>query len=180
MDSLDFYQVSNNLNGMIGYSFGDNEKTRSLMFNVGYQKINNTSNREGGGELSDFISGNAGYTHGFASDLTITTSVNANINNASQMKTVYWGPSLGVGKMFLEKTLRTGINCAYNQSILNGKSDAPVLSTGLNASWTPQTKDKKAARHNLNYNMSWIQRFKSETRPSRNELTAALGYGYRF
>jgi hypothetical protein len=52
------------------------------------------------------------------------------------------------------------------------------VSTGLNAVWTPQNKDKKAGKHNVN--MSWIQRFKSDIRPSQNEMTATLGYEYRF
>jgi hypothetical protein len=55
-----------------------------------------------------------------------------------------------------------------------------VVSTGLNVTWTPSGKDKKAGKHNLNLNISWIQRFKSDTRPSQNELTATLGYGYSF
>jgi hypothetical protein len=180
MDSLDFYQVSNSVNGTAGYAFGDREKIRSLTLNGAYQKIDNTGNREGGGDLSDFISVNAGYTHGLPSDLTLTLGLNANINNASQMQSVYWGPSLSAGKMFLEKTLRAGINCVCNQSRIDGKNDAPVVSTGLNAVWTPQNRDKKAGKHNVNLNMSWIQRFKADTRPSQNEMTATLGYGYRF
>ena len=180
MDSLDFYQISNNINGMASYSFGDSEKTRSVMVNAGYQKVSNTSNREGGGELSDFIMGNIGYTHGFPSDIVLTAGVNANINNAAQMQSIYWGPAIGANKPFLEKRLRAGLNCAYNQSILDGKADAPVLSTGVNASWTPQSQENKTGNHNVNMNMSWIQRFQSETRPAKNEFMATLNYGYSF
>jgi hypothetical protein len=180
MDSLDFYQISNSMNGMVSYALGDREKVRNLTFNAAYQTMNNTSNREGGGEMSDFISANAGYTHGFANDLTLTVAANTNINNASQMKSVYWGPSLSANKTFLQKTLRTGINTAYNQSHLNGKNDAPILITGLNASWSPAGKDGKNPHHSVNFNTSLIQRFKSDTRPAQRELTATLTYGYRF
>jgi hypothetical protein len=96
------------------------------------------------------------------------------------MKSVYWGPSLGANKSFLKKTLRTGVNTAYNQSHLNGKSDAPILTTGLNASWSPAGKDGKNPHHSLHFNTSWIQRFKSKTRPAQRELTATLTYGYKF
>ena len=180
MDSLNFYQVTNQVGGSVIYSFGKKDAPRNLMINTSYQKAAETSQGTQSKSISDFITANTSYSQLMPkTGLSLALSYNLSASTAPESKSVYQGPGINISKMFMNKTLRAGLNSTYNQNILNGKKGSPVLSTGVNLGYSP--KKTEEGKHNINFNLTLVQRFPSEIqKQKRSELTANLNYAFTF
>ncbi len=180
MDSLNFYQVTNQIGGSVMYSFGKKEAPCYLMINTSYQKATETSAGEQSKSTSGFITANTSYSQIMSnSGLSIALSYNFSASTAPEMKTVYQGPGINLSKMLMNKTLRAGLNSTYSQNTLNGKKGSPVLSTGINLGYSP--KKTEEGKHSINFNLTIVQRFPSEIqKQKRSELTGNLNYAFTF
>lgn len=180
MDSLNFYQVTNQVGGSLQYSFGKKEAPRNLMINASYQKAAETGQGAGSKSASGFITANSSYSQLMPeAGLSLALSYNISSSSAPEAKSFYQGPGINISKMFMNKTLRAGMNSTYNQNILNGKKGSPVLSTGINLGYSP--KKTEEGKHSINFNLTMVQRFPSEMqKQKRNEITGNLNYAFTF
>jgi hypothetical protein len=111
--------------------------------------------------------------------VSLAISYNLSASSAPEAKSFYQGPGINLSKMFMNKSLRAGLNSTYNQNNLNRKKGSPVLSTGLNLGYSP--KKTEEGRHSINFNLTMVQRFPSEIqKQKRSEITANLNYAYTF
>jgi len=180
MDTLNFYQVTNQMGGSANYTFGSKDAPRNLMIYTSYQEAAETNPVAQNNSKSGFITANASYSQVMPdAGVTISLSYNMNSGNAPEMKSFYQGPGLNISKMFVKKTLRAGFNSAYNRNTLNGKKGSPVMSTGLNLGYSP--KKSEEGKHSITFNLTWLQRFPSELqKQKRSELTGYLNYTFTF
>ena len=179
LDSLNFYQITNQIGGLVNYTFGTKESPHSVMLNLSNQKVAETSPDAENNSKSGFISANASYSHIFPKPaLSVSFSYNMNASRAPAMKSFYKGPALNVSKTFLDKTLRTGLVLAWNQNTMNGQKGSPVMSNGLNLVYSPEKS--AGGKHTLTFNLNLLQRFPSETQEKRSEITGNLNYSFTF
>ena len=180
MDSLNFYQVTNQIGGSVIYNFGKKDAPRNLMINTSYQKAAESNQGAQSKSTSGFITANTSYSQLMSkAGISLAFSYNLSASTAPETKSVYQGPGINISKMFMNKTLHAGLNSTYNQNILNGKKGSPVLSTGLNLGYSP--KKTEEGKHSINFNLTMVQRFPSEMQKlKRSELTASLNYAFTF
>ena len=180
MDTLNFYQVTNQMGGSANYTFGSKDAPLNLMIYTSYQEAAETNPVAQNNSKSGFITANASYSQVMPdAGVTISLSYNLNSGNAPEMKSFYQGPGLNISKMFVKKTLRAGFNSAYNRNTLNGKKGSPVMSTGMNLGYSP--KKSEEGKHSITFNLTWLQRFPSELqKQKRSELTGYLNYTFTF
>jgi hypothetical protein len=183
LDTLNYYQLSQTLNGMAMRNLGNEQKPQSIMLNVSYQKANDETSYEGGSQQSDFISVNASYSYSSVpSSTTVALAGNVYANNAAGIKSTYWGPTLSLTKGFLEKTLRASLATSYNETSGNNVQSSPVLNNRFGLNFTPK-KDGSDSRsqHNVAFNLNVLNRLKgTEQQPAFTEITATLNYTYSF
>jgi hypothetical protein len=175
MDSLNFYQVSNQSGMTMNYSFGPQEKPGNVMFLTTFQKA-----REAGSSSPlDFITVNASYTRTLSnSGFSASFLYNLNSSRSSDLKSFYNGPGISAGKYFKEKNVRISANSSFNMTRMNGVKGSPVVATGININYAPQKSTE--GKHNLAGNLSWVERFRSQLQPGRREITATVNYSYTF
>lgn len=174
MDTLNFYQVTNQAGGSVNYTFGKKESPGNIMLFTSFQRADDA----GSGEVSDFLSSGISYSQSLQPGLILSVLYNLNSSESPDLKSVYHGPGMTLSKLLKEKKLRAAVNSTWNSNLLNGVKGSPVLSNGLNISWSPG--DSGGGKHNINSNLSWVQRFATSARPGRNEITAAVNYSYSF
>lgn len=174
MDSLNFYQVTNQAGGSVNYVFGKKETPGNLMLFTSYQKANDAGSSDG----ADFFTANASYSKLVKSDLTVSVLYNMNSSESADLKSFYHGPGITLSRVFKEKNIRASVNSTYNRNLMNGIKGSPVLSTGLNLGWMAGKQEQ--GRHNITSNISWVQRFRSALQGSRREITATVNYSYSF
>jgi hypothetical protein len=182
IDTLNFYQVTNQYSSNVGYNFGSKEVRHGLMLTASYQRASDRASYQGGGNLSDFYSGNLAYTHSIApKGLTLTTSVNYYTNRMGEIRTDFWGPNASLGKSFLKKTLMASFGASYNNSSVNGQQGSDVLTNRLGLTYNPSKKEGSKGGHNLVLNINRLQRFKgSGSQPAYSEWTSTFRYTYSF
>lgn len=180
MDSLNFYQVTNQIGGSAIYTFGKKDSPRNLMINTSYQKAAETNQGAQSKSTSGFTTANISYSQLMPkAGFSVALSYNLSASTAPEAKSFYQGPGINLSKMFMNKTLRAGLNSTYNQNNLNGKKGSPVLSAGLNLGYSP--KKTEEGKHSINFNLTMVQRFPSEIqKQKRSEITANLNYAFTF
>lgn len=182
LDTLNYYQVSQTMNGMVMRNFGRKDAPQSVMVNVAYQNANDKASYEGGDQKSDFISYNASYSYSVVpSNTTLALAGNVYTNNAAGVKTTFWGPTLSLTKAFLEKKLRTSLASSYNETSGDVES-SPILNNRLSFTFTPKSKESSSARqHNFALGVNVLNRLKSTVdQLAFMELTATFNYAYSF
>jgi hypothetical protein len=181
LDTLNFYQVNQTMNGAIGHNFGKQDAPQSLMFNASYQLANDRASYMEGGQLSDFVNLNMAYSY-VLTPLNTSFSIAGNYftNNAAGMKSTMWGPSISLNRSFMEKTLRASVSSAYNQASGGGVQAAPVLNNRLSLAYAPKGKSEKS-NHSTSLGLNALRRFKGASQQAAyTELTAMLNYTYSF
>jgi hypothetical protein len=182
LDTLNFYQISQTMNGSVLRNLGNQQKPQSIMFSASYQKANDRASYEGGNQQSDFITMNGAYTYSIVpSNTTISVAGNYYTNSAGGINTTYWGPTLSLTKAFYEKTLRASLASSYNET--SGTVQAsPVLNNRVSINYTPKPKEAGGqSSHNFSLGLNVLNRLKSiEAQPAYTELTGTFNYTYTF
>jgi hypothetical protein len=179
MDSLNFYQVTNQVGGSFNYSFGNEKAPLSIMMSASYQKADEAKSTGSTDPKSDFISANASCSKYFSeTGMAISLMYNINSTNTTELRSCYSGPGINLSRAFAKKTIRASFNSTYNTGRMNNFKGSPVLSSGLNLSRT-QGKDKEG-KHSLMAGITWVQRFRSARQAGRNEVTGNVSYTYSF
>ena len=174
MDTLNFYQVTNQAGGSVNHTFGKKELPGNVMLFTSFQRASEAGSDSG----SDFFCANASYSQTVVSDLTLSFLYNVNSSYSPGLSSLYHGPGLTLSKLLKEKNLRTSFNSTFNSTILNESKGSPVLSTGMNINWSGRKSSE--GKHGITSNITWVQRFRSTVQAGRREITATVNYSYSF
>jgi hypothetical protein len=175
MDSLNFYQITNQFGGSVNYAFGSEEAPANLMIFTSFQQANEKSAGNGSG----FLTGNISYSKSFSqNNLSMSFNYNLNSSKTNEMNSLYHGPGITVVKSVSDKKMHVSLNSNYNINKVNERRGSPVLSTGLNLNYSPKNTDQ--GKHNITASLNWVQRFRSAMNDSRRELTGTVNYSYAF
>jgi hypothetical protein len=175
IDTLNYRQISQNANLGINYIL-EKDKTppHSTNLNLIYQNsINQQDGETVEGGKNDFYNATAAYTLGLPEKgLNVSLAANASFNNTAGQENWIYGPTLSVGKQFLEKKLRTRFSASYNQGKLNGETQNSTFNTRIGANYMLE------GNHNLSLNA--LSLFRNTQLRSDNDFTLTLGYTYTF
>lgn len=181
VDTMKFYQVSQNANATINHNFGITTVKYNVMLMANYQ----VSQQQTGsiqGEPITLLNGNIAY--GLVHVKTKTSvSISANANNTTVLgnNTVYCGPGLNIGKAFLGNTLNVTFGSIYNLSYTNNKSGGSVINERLNIGYAPKVKNKKYGKPNLSVSANYVSKLNAPAGvASLNEFTGNVNLGYTF
>jgi hypothetical protein len=184
LDSLNFYQVTNNITGGVTHNFGSKEKIQSVMLTASYQRASNQTGENNA--LSTFVNGNASYTYSIIpQSLALNGGINYNTNNIANAKSVFWGPNVNASKALFKKQLRLSASTAYNATTTNGVSSGNVLNARIGANFIPAASDNKPSKfngkHNLSLNINYLNKLTAAMQQAGySEITSTLSYSYSF
>jgi hypothetical protein len=178
LDTLNFTQITQNLNLNANYVLPGSEKRRqNLSANASIMKA---ADEQGGVEQntgSIFYNVNAAYSLNMVpKNLTLSASINLSQNKALSARSSTLGPTFSISKSLLDKKLRMTGSYSLNNTYTQGSMANRVNSLRANASYTLKKK------HNFNLSMVGLNRAtKLETGVSDfTEFTGTLGYSYSF
>jgi hypothetical protein len=182
LDTLNFYQISQTMNGTVIRNLGGKNNPQSVMLNASYQQASDRSTYDGGTQLSDFKSMNIAYSYSIVpSNTTLAVSGNVYENNAAGVKSIYWGPTFSLTKAFFEKTMKASLASSYNETSASNIKSSPVWSNRLGLNYAPKSAAESSGGHMLSLGLNVLRRFKgTEQQPSFTELTATANYTYTF
>ncbi|SHJ48144.1 hypothetical protein [Aquimarina spongiae] len=174
-EDLDYRQLSQTATLTVNYLLSDKKTARQNL--VTNYSLNDVFNEQGGivrlGDASTFHNMNIAHTINFSErNLSINTSINGTYNTIGREESTTWGPTLGIGKRYLEKTLNTRLSASYNSTKSRTSSTNIV---NLRATISYILKEKH------NFSLNAIQLFRqSNTTDNLSELTATFSYNYAF
>ena len=179
LDTLNFTQISNNLDFNFNWTFQSNERTtQGIMFYTSYQEA---ADRQGGyilpGNLSRFLNASTAYTLEIAA---INTGFNLGLsvsnNYSAQTNFLTLGPMFAATVKLLKKKLITGASVSWNRSAQENIPVADVLNCRWNASM------RIAKRHSLQASAMYQHQKRTAQAITKTtySTTAQLGYAYSF
>lgn len=178
IDTLNFTQLTQSTNANISYLIGDlNNITRKQFVNLNLTSQIAANEQQGNPNSgSVFYNGNLNYTISLIpKNMSITTAVTYNHSKMPETNTSMFGPMASVSKTFLEKTLRTMLSLAWNQTNVNEKATSNIINFRINATYNLKKK------HNFNLSMVALNKTdKVQDRGNFTEYTLTMGYSYSF
>jgi len=179
LDTLNYTQLSQNVNFNTLYMFGKSETLKQQMnLFMSYQESADKQGNiipEGGASL--FYNASLGYGLQIVPrEINVNLSMNLTNNRLNNMDMSIFGPTAGVTARFLDKKLTSGITGSYNIGYLSGEKQNEVWNFRFNTSYLLRKK------HNLS--LSAIFRDNSLLRNAvmarNNGFTMTTAYSYRF
>jgi hypothetical protein len=179
LDTLDYRQINQsvmfNLNQILPSKSENLNKNMAL--NLAYQM---GSDQQGGQNIGTNIL-NATFNYGQINKtkkLTFSSAFNLSRNQLPNFNDLMWGPSLMVGKKYLDDALMLKTGLTYSNVISNGRHSVDLLNLNGGCTYTIQKK------HNFNLMLIYMNRKASNLEripvKSLSEFTATLGYSYSF
>jgi len=176
LDTLDFTQLSQNVNLSLNWSFGKSEsKKHNLSVNLNYQEAaDKHADAIRTGDASQFYNFATNYGLFFVPMNTqINASANVTYNTIGTDNMLTYGPSVGASSKFFDKKLTTGISLSYNVSTDAGKWQNSIFNFRWNANYMILKK------HGLN--LILINQTRNIiNRETTNDFTATFSYMYNF
>lgn len=181
MDTLNYYQVNQNLTGMVAYNWGDTIRTQAVAATASYQFGNQEK-----GNLSlakqNIWSGALNFNQNLVKRRVNWGSfISMNYADASMMESLYWGPGLNGGWSDKSGQLTLNGSIAYNVNDLNGARYSSLLNSNLSARYSLKQIDKKFGSHAVNASLgltNWLQ--KNNQTKNDFEFLATLNYSVSF
>ncbi|MDR3219225.1 MAG: hypothetical protein LBU22_09685 [Dysgonamonadaceae bacterium] len=179
LDTLNFTQLSQNVNFNTVYIFGQKERQQQLNLFLSYQEA---ADKQGDiipdGASSLFFNTSLGYGLQLAPQgLNINFSLNTTNSRMDKQEMFIAGPSLGITAQLFNKKVSSGIVGSYNLNYLAGTKQNEVWNLRFNASYVLLKKHSLAVsaiyRNNASFNQSTIQ-------ARSNGLTLNASYSYKF
>lgn len=177
LDTLNFRQINQNITAMANFQLPSTsaDVSKNLSFNLIYQ---NGNDQQGSGNVgSKLYNLSANYGHSIKSQkLTLAGAFNVSKNEVQAYNDLMWGPSLTINKGFGEN-LTSMLGMMYSSAMAQGKATNNVLSGRLGLNY------RIKSNHSFTLNVIYLdkQSLAIERRqPSFSELTATLGYVYKF
>ncbi|MFO0322923.1 MAG: hypothetical protein ACK504_10915 [Bacteroidota bacterium] len=181
LDSLNFYQISQNANTTITHSFGKQLIKHTITATGAYQIANNKTNGASDGADTKVMNGNLIYSSNFTKTKTsLSFGLNYNRSHLPNLMNEFYGPTLSVSKSFFKNLIKSTLGTTYNKSLLNGKENSSVLNSRFGLTYSPKLKNEKIGKPNIGLNANYLARFKTNTTLPFEELTIMLNLGYSF
>jgi len=176
-DTLNYRQISQNLNSSLSYRIADNKKSnQSLSFNMMFQTSNEKQGNDSTGKSSFYNTGTAYIVSLKPYDFNISATVNFNYNKNSGNKNNTWGPNVNLSKMFLSRSIKTNLSFGYNTSTTNNIKNGAIWNTRCGITYNLKKK------HNFNFNFLFQlrkNRLVENTKYKTSTLTFSYVYNFQ-
>jgi hypothetical protein len=181
-DTLHFAQVSNNLSGILNYTFGNKNLNHAIGLMTAVQEVNTLN--ETATIIENMNSGlvNTTVTYNLnfiPRKLVFTLASNYNsFNQSADISNATIGPVIGVSKGFSENKFRVNGNIGYLATSMNGNTiyNTTTIRAGCNY--------KVSKHHSFRMSAGLMSRNVADTGneiyKDFNEYTITLNYGYVF
>ncbi len=174
-DTLDFRQVSQNAALQIGYALTNTKKQRQQIgFTFNFQNSKDIQGNQANDNASNFYNGVMSHALEFPKkSLKFTTSFTGVYNVLSDNKSLQYGPTLAINKLYFDKKLRTGLSSSYAIFSTNGTAIGDVYNVRGRAGYTYKEQ------HQFDLNALLLFR-NNKTTQNKNDFTLTFGYRYSF
>ncbi len=180
VDTLNFYQLSQNSNLVFNYMFKRTEKTIQSLTNTFTYQVSGEKNNDRVNIPSTVINANIGYTVSkIKTKASASFIVNINQSNFYGTSKIYIGPGCSFSKVF-SKTVKATIGSTYNFVASNGEMEGSLINDRINFNWTPRVKNEKHGKPSVGISIVELHRFKTPTKTATDELTAMVNLMYGF
>ncbi|XOV68569.1 MAG: hypothetical protein ACFHU9_05195 [Fluviicola sp.] len=170
-DTLNYYQVSQNLSSTLNYSFGDSTKQNLTLTGSYAQSENITGRLEDAGAFGFNVNAdtttlpvniyNGVLMHRISlakSGVSIGWSANANHSILAENTTTYIGPGVNASKRVKKWKLGVNTGVTYNQQLQNSVLQNHVLNYRLGLRFNPEWWDKKYGKLSMSLNGAFTDR----------------------
>jgi hypothetical protein len=179
-DTLSFFQVAQQANASIVYSFGKNGTKQNLALIGSYQLTGMQQNMAISSNTT-VLNGNVSYSAQFVrSKFSFSVLANYNRSETELLLTELFGPGLQCSKTFA-KGIRISAGSTYNRSYSNSALTGNILSHRAQFSFAPKLKKKVYGKPSLSVNAIYVNRFPvAATQLKTAELTITANLGINF
>jgi hypothetical protein len=177
MDTLDYKQLSQNIDGSVTYNFKKTEtQNHRLNFIASYQE---STDKQGSvslpGNVSRFLNSSVIYNLTLLKkDINIMASANYSYSYGGMIESHTWGPMLGITAGFFKKKLMAGFSTAYNVNTSNGTTQTKVFNLRVSSSYVLFKK------HNISANLVWQNRNLISKNTKTDAITTTFAYSFSF
>lgn len=198
LDTMNFYQVSENYSTGISYAFGSKRK-QAVSSNFAYVKSQNITGRlqdagafgfntNGTSVPVDVYTGMAAYSLQFANGFSLSCMGNYNQSVAAGLENTFFGPGMNASKALLNKKLNLQTGATYNRQLAGTTLTNHVMNLRLGATYSPELraylsaeKDKKFGKLALSLNGNYTEKFAVVSGSSSpTNLTVMMNLNYSF
>lgn len=192
-DTLNYYQVSQNLSTSINYSFGDSIKQSVALTGSYSQSENITGRLDDAGAFGfnvtadtnstpvDVYTGVLMHRLNFSkSGLSLGWSANANHSVVMDNATTFFGPGINASKAIKKAKLNLTTGVTYNRQYLNATLQNHVMNYRLGATYNPEWWDKKYGSLNMSLNAAFTDRLPVNGGATVKNLTVITNLAYQF
>jgi hypothetical protein len=180
-DTLSFYQLAQQGNAMVSYTFGKKITKQSIALLGAYQV---TGQQQSGDVLpsSTILNGNLTWNiQWMKTKWSVTVLANYNQSENGALLTQQFGPGVQLGKSFMKNRLRFSGGGVYNRSMSNDVLLNHVLSYRAMLAFAPKVRNEKLGRPTLSANAVYISRLPVvEGLEATGELTVLVNVNYSF
>jgi hypothetical protein len=180
-DTLSFYQIAQQGNATLSYSFGE-KITKQTFSIIGAYQV--TGQQQSGDLLpsTKILNGNFTWSVSWIkSKWSVTTLANYNQSDAGTFLTQQFGPGMQLGKSFMQNRIRFSGGGVYNRSMANTVLLNHVLSYRAMFSFTPKVRNEKLGRPSLSANAVYVSKLPVvEGLEATGELTVTVNLNYSF
>ncbi|MDR1554048.1 MAG: hypothetical protein LBS69_11400 [Prevotellaceae bacterium] len=177
MDTLNYTQLSQTLDGSFTYNFKQTENHNQRMnLTVSYQE---SADRQGDvslqGNVSRFLNSSLIYSLSLPKKgINLTASANYSYTYGGLSESHTFGPMLGITSVFFDKKLTTGFSTSYNLNLNDGKTQIKVFNLRCNAAIVVLKK------HNISANLVWQNRNLLTANKKTDAITTTFAYSFSF
>lgn len=191
-DTLNYYQVSQNVSSSLAYSFGDSLRQSMNLTGSYAQSQNITGRLDDAGAFGlnvgvdttqtpvDVYNGMFGHRLQFKSGLSLGWTFNANRSIAMGNTTSYIGPGINVGKTLLDKKMRLSLGTTYNRQFQNAALSNHVLNFRTSLRYSPEWWDKKYGKLSMSLNGNFTNRLPVVGSTNSQNLMIIANIGIQF
>lgn len=180
VDTLSFYQLSQNGNITIGYNLKRTDKCMQSLTCSALHQVTGEVKNNVEAIPSNVINVNAGYLFNrIKNKETIMFIANINQSNFLNAQKTFLGPGASYSKQ-INNCIKASYVTNFNLVFKHAQRETTVINNRLNISWSPKSKNEKKDRYSLSASLNDTYFLKSVYRSSSNEFTALFNLSYSF
>lgn len=192
-DTLNFYQVSQNLATTLNYSFGDSLKQNLTLTGSYSQSENITGRLDDAGAFGFNLNAdtsslpvniyNGIFMHRISiskKGLSVGWSANANHSILAENTTTYIGPGINASQRVKKWNMSLNTGITYNQQLQNSELQNHVLNYRLGLRFNPEWWDKKYGKLSVSLNGAYTDRLPVAGSTATKNITLMTNIGYQF
>nr|WP_121273793.1 hypothetical protein [Pedobacter schmidteae] len=176
VDTLRVAKTNHNINAMLRYTIADTLISHSFVLSGNIQSLVDLNRFTSAQSESNSKTANLSYQLGFPKKgLNFNAGINYTVADIYLGHTVFFGPSVSVGKDFFEGKLALSTAISFQQQKNNNKDAGNILNSNINGSY--RFTKRNAANLSINYLKS---NTKDITLSSFNEIYSNLSLTHSF